>query len=108
MTGDPHRLAATLQAAGAALGDLVGTHQAAADVVLAKAVPATPRRTGRLAATVRSDVVTTGYQITADTRYAAAVHARRPWIAQAIAATEADQIAVYATHVQNVVATIES
>lgn len=108
MPGDPARLAASLKAAGEQLADLTGAHEAAARVVLAKAVPDTPRRTGRLAASVRSDVRPTGFQIVAATPYAAIVHARRPWIAQAVDATATDQVDVYVDHLSTIAATIES
>lgn len=108
MPGDPDRLAATLKAAAEKVADLTGAHEAAAQVVLAKAVPDTPRRTGRLAASVRSDVHPAGFQIVAATPYAAIVHARRPWIAQAVDATTTDQVEVYTDHLTTIAATIES
>lgn len=98
MALDPGRLAADLDTAAEEVGDLTGVHTTMARVVLTAAQPKTPRRTGRLAASLRSDVDSTGFAIVSDTRYAPYVHARRPWIAQAITATTNDQVDLLADH----------
>jgi hypothetical protein len=51
-----------------------------------------PRRTGRLAASLRSVVDATGYSIVSAVPYFAAVHARRPWVADIVTATAAQQV----------------
>ena len=77
----------------AAVHDLTPANDAAAAITLPIAVERSPRRTGRLAASLRSVVSAHGYGIVSDVRYAVAVHARNPWIAQIVTAREAEQVA---------------
>lgn len=108
MAGDPDRLAATLKAAADKVSDLTDAHTVAARVVLSAATPKTPRRTGRLAAGLRSVVGPHGFTIAAAAPYAAPVHAARPWVTDAIAATTDDQVDVYRGALVDIVNTIEA
>jgi hypothetical protein len=108
VAGDPDRLAATLKAAAAKVADLTDTHTAAARLVIVAAAAKAPRRTGRLAAGHRPDVARAGYTITNVMQYAAPVHAARPWLTQAIAATTDDQTALYRAELETIADTIES
>lgn len=88
MSSNAEQIAASIEAAGDRLDDLTPAAEAAADEVLPVVVADAPRLTGRLAASLRSVVVASGFSIESDERYAPIVHARRPWIADAIAARE--------------------
>lgn len=85
-------VADTVGALADVLRDLSPAEQAAAAIVLPIAVERAPRRSGRLAASLRTVVVADSYGIESDVPYAAYVHARQPWIADAIVATEQDQL----------------
>lgn len=73
------------------LRDMTPAASAAAAIVLPIAVAESPRQTGRLAASLRSVEVATGFSIESEVPYARKVHARNPWIADAIAAHEQDE-----------------
>lgn len=78
----------------AVLRDLTPAAQAAAAMVLPLAVERAPRRTGRLAASLRTVVAADSYGIDSDEPYAAYVHAEQPWLTDVITATEQDQLDV--------------
>jgi hypothetical protein len=63
-------LARTLGDAGRDLGDLTPAHQAAADRVAAQARARAPRRSGRLAATIRATADKTGGTVAVGVVYA--------------------------------------
>lgn len=78
------RLVATLDDAGRRLQQLAPP---GGDALVEAALPRTPRRTGRLAGTVRSFVVDQQLVLSAgggEVYYAALVHARRPWLADTV------------------------
>ena len=88
MTSNADRVADDLGDLAARLANLQPAAEAAASTVLPVVVAQSPRRTGRLAASLRSVVDATGFAIESDVPYAPKVHARNPWIADAIAARE--------------------
>lgn len=91
-----HELAHLDQAAAAA-GRLV------ADASAADA----PRRTGRLAASVRSDVLQDQPVIYSDLRYAPIVHARTPFITTQVTNRTDQVLTIYADAAQAVLATVK-
>lgn len=88
----------------ARLDDLTPAAEAAAATVLPVAVAESPRRTGRLAASLRSVVRATGFSIESDLKYAPIVHARQPWIADAITAHAAEETRAVEQYVDTLVA----
>lgn len=88
MSSNANQVADDLGDLAARLDDLTPAADAAAADVLPVAVAQSPRLTGRLAASLRSVVVATGFSIESDLPYAPIVHARQPWIAETIAAHE--------------------
>ncbi len=88
MSSNAEQVADSIEAVGDLLDDLTPAAKAAADEVLPVVVAQAPRLTGRLAASLRSVAVARGFSIESEERYAPIVHARRPWIADAIAARE--------------------
>lgn len=87
-TSNAEQVAASLGDLARRLDDLAPAADAAAATVLPVVVAQAPRLTGRLAASLRSVVAATGFSIESDVPYAPKVHARQPWIADAIAARE--------------------
>lgn len=90
MSSNAEQIADSIDGAALKLDDLTPAAEAAAADVLPVVVVQSPRLTGRLAASLRSVVVARGFSVESEERYAPIVHARRPWIAEAIAAHEAD------------------
>lgn len=87
------RLVDTLDDAGRRLVDLAPPDQAG-DVLVAAAIPTTPRDKGLLVQTVQATVVDQDLILTAGggvVDYAAIVHADRPWLADTIR-DQADRI----------------
>ena len=91
-----HELAHLDQAAAAA-GRLVGEASAAA----------APRQTGRLAASVRSDVLQDQPVIYSDLRYAPIVHARTPFITDQVVSRADQVLTIYADAAQAVLSTVK-
>lgn len=85
-------LVRSLDDAAGRLEDLTDAEHEAGQLLAQTGSRNAPRRTGHLAAShgyaVAGDVLT----VTAATPYAAAVHARNPWLSKTLAATE-DQVA---------------
>lgn len=102
------RLADTLAAASAELLDLNLTPLGTA--LVDAALPRTPRRTGKLAQTVRASVVDQTVTLTAGAAgvdYATYVHAANPWLAKTIT-DQTDRAAdLVTTQVVDVVGTIQ-
>jgi len=112
------RLRATLRKAGADLDDMKDAHAAVAAMVAAAARAATPRRTGRLAATVRGNralsraTILAGY---ASVPYAGPIHwgwprrniTAQPWLADTAALLEPRWTAVYADGVDRAIANVK-
>lgn len=106
------RFRSTLRRAGVDLGQLRAAHLGAAQVVTAAASP--PRRSGRLAATVRAAGTTTAAIVRAgfaSVPYAGPIHwgwpsrsiAAQPFLSEAAQSTEAVWAAVYTTEVQKII-----
>lgn len=91
MSSNADEVARSVDDLADALLDMTPGAAAAAAIVLPLAVQESPRRTGRLAASLRSVEVATGFSIESDLPYAAKVHARNPWIADLITAHEQDE-----------------
>lgn len=110
------RLRTTMRRAGIDMAELREVHAAAARLVAARADP--PRRTGRLAATIRAGAtqrqatVRAGY---ARVPYAPVIHwgwpARgiraQPFLSEAAQASEPAWVELYARHVEQIINTIE-
>ena len=83
-------LCRTLDRAADDFADLTPTHRKVADDILARARPATPRRTGRLASSQRTVATPTRAGVEATAPYAAFVHygthtqAAQPWLTDAM------------------------
>ena len=100
------KLRATLRKAGADMKDLTAVHREVGAIVAGAATPTTPRRTGRLASTVRAGATQTaaitraGY---ARVPYAPPIHwgwprrgiQARPWLSLAAQSTEPTWFARY-------------
>lgn len=93
MTSNAAQVADSIGDLSAALVDMSPAADAAAAMVLPVAVERAPRRTGRLAASLRSVVRATGFSIESPLPYAAVVHARNPWLANVVTAAESDIVA---------------
>jgi hypothetical protein len=103
------RLVATLDDAATALTGLQPAPQAA-DVLVATAVPITPRDKGDLVQTVAATVVDQDLVLTAGggvVDYAAIVHATRPWLADTIRDRTDQVIDTVDNQVTDIVTTIE-
>ncbi len=101
------RLTSTLEAAARDLIDLSEVHADAGRYLTGKAQAAAPRLTGRLAES-HTYTARAGYaEVTAGTPYAAAVHARKPWLASTLTKHTDDVLDIYATHVDDIVQTIK-
>lgn len=101
------RLAATLDDAGQRLQRLV---PAGGDALVSAALPRTPRRTGRLAGTVRAFVVDQQLVLTAGgggVDYAAIVHASQPWLADTLRDQVDEQLDTVLAQVTTITDTIQ-
>lgn len=106
------QLRATLKKAGVQLSDLRDAHAQVAQLVERRAAPATPHRTGRLAATLRSSgtktaaIVRAGRGTSVD--YARIVHYRfNPWIANAAADSQDSWERTYLSAIEHIIDTVE-
>lgn len=98
------RLSDTLGQAAAALLDLDAVNADAADDVLGFVTP--PRRTGRLAGTVREEHDALGFTLTAggsDAPYAPHVHKHRPFLTTALDERRQALVDRYVDHVRDAV-----
>ena len=93
---DTSDLVAGLDRAAARLTDLADVDESAAQLVLTRADSTVPRLTGFLADSASVTVVDGGAALVYSARYAAAVHARNPWAAIALDASEEDVLDLYA------------
>lgn len=103
MTSNAEQVADSIESVADRLADLTPAHDAAAAAILPVAVAQAPRLTGRLAASLRSVAVARGFSIESDERYAPIVHARRPWIAEAIAAHEQEVTTAVESYLDDVI-----
>lgn len=101
------KLRRTMAQAVDELDDLAELHQALGDLVVAAAAPLTPIRTGRLLA--GTTAVGTAHEtlVTNAVPYAAPVHARRPFMADAAADVEDAQLAEADRYIQTILDTIQ-
>lgn len=109
----------TMRQAGEDLGELKEANREAAGIVAGYGAPRTPRRTGRLAATVKARPTQTAARVTAGTPksvpYAAPIHwgwpARnirwQPWLADAANATEPVWLPRYSAEIDRIVSKVK-
>jgi hypothetical protein len=112
------QLRASLKRAGLSVQDLKDAHRQVAELVAAKAVPDAPRRTGRLASTVRpagtqsAAIVRAG---SARVPYAGPIHwghpsrgiAAQPWLAEAAEDTQDTWETTYLKALEAIIETVE-
>lgn len=102
----------TLRAAGRDLADIKAAHRAAGNVVRGRATGTAPRRTGRLAGTIRVGATATSAYVRAgraSVPYAGPIHwgwprrgiAPQPWLSEAATDTETVWIYFYEKEIQN-------
>lgn len=104
-----------LKAAEVDLAELKAAHQAAGAVVIAAAVPRTPRRTGRLAAGHRASRAQATARVTVAAVYASVIHygwaARgiepQPWLYTAAVDTEPRWLPVYEADIARILAKLD-
>lgn len=101
-------LAAALGRMAGDLGDLTAPDEAAGELLAARALPRVPRRSGRLAGTVRA----TGPTVTAGGPGVGYVHPvhngsrfmpARPFLTDTLTASTADVVDVYAAHLNTTI-----
>lgn len=108
------RLRRTLRQAGATVADLKAPHKAAAEIAGRAAAARAPRRSGRLARTVRNSATQTAGIIRAGRKsvpYAGVIHwgwPRRniranPWITEAARATEPRWVDAFMQHTEQAI-----
>lgn len=111
-------LRASLRKAGADLADLKAVNASVASMVASAAMAAAPRRTGRLAASVRGNRAVSTARISAGTAgipYAGAIHwgwpsrniEAQPFIADTAAALEDQWVKLYETGIADVINKID-
>jgi hypothetical protein len=104
----------TLRAAGDKLGDLKAVHQKVGGIVVARATGTAPRRTGRLAASVRAGRLASGVAVRSRLPYANPIHwgwpargiAAQPFLSTAATDTEPTWIQVYEAEMERIVNSI--
>jgi hypothetical protein len=107
------RLRSTLRKAGADLGDLKDANQKVGQLVAQESTPIAPRRSGRLAGSVRSARQVGRARVLAGgaaVPYAGVIHwgwparniAPQPWISTTAVATEATWLPIYEKDIQDV------
>jgi len=101
------RLARTMRAAGDDLHDLTDAHRAVGAEVVQVGRGLAPVRTGRLRSSITADAGPAGVTITAGAPYAAYVHARNPFLDDALARREAAAVATITEDVEDVLDTIQ-
>ena len=101
------QLARTLAAVADQLGDLSDLHHTLGDIIVAAAGPLTPVRTGALLAATTAIAGPTETTIINAQDYAAAVHARRPFLESAATGTEAQQLAAANAYLQGLLNTVK-
>jgi hypothetical protein len=101
------RLRAELNRAADMLDDLRPVNRDAAQIIASAASPRTPRKTGRLAASVSIVATPDDASVSYGAPYARAVHSKRPWLYDAAVQTEPRVIARYYEELDRVLANIE-
>ena len=105
-----------LKKAGGDLGELTTLHREVGRVVLARGESTAPRRTGDLAASLRSSPTRTKARVTSRLPYAAPIHwgvpARginpRPWLSDAAVQTESTWADLYRRKVEELITEVEN
>lgn len=109
----------TLKRAGVDVQDLKDAHKAAAEIVRVAAAPHTPRRTGRLAGTLKASGAQSIAKVTAGTPrtvpYAGVIHwgwkrrhiTAQPWITDAAQSTEPRWQNTYLDAIEAVIQKVE-
>ena len=101
-------LVSSLDDAARALEANQAAHDAAGRLLVAKAEPRTPRRTGTLAAGVRYDAADGVTVLADDVRYAPFVHAAQPWLAETIDDQVTPVVEIFRDEVEQIVHTIHT
>lgn len=101
------RLIRSLEDAAADLAQLDEAAREAGELAAGKGAADAPRQTGYLSSTVDYELVDTGFALVAAAPYAAAVHARDPWLARTVTELEDRIVTTYADEVADVVAHIK-
>lgn len=113
------QLRATMRRAGVELTDLTDANRAVASTVATAAAPSTPRRTGRLAASVRPGATQTQAIVRAGGAalpYALPIHwgwprrhiTAQPWLSRAAQDTEPGWLPIYQTAIDRIIDKIRS
>lgn len=105
-----------MKKAGSDLGDLTQVHRDVGTVVLGRATSTAPRRTGALAASLKSAPTRTKARLSSRLPYAAPIHwghpARgiepQPWLSEAAVATESTWAELYRVRVTELLEEIEA
>lgn len=112
------QLRASLKRAGIDVQDLKAAHKQVADMVAEKSAPRAPRRTGRLAGSVRASGTASAAIVRAGRKavpYAGPIHwghesrgiAAQPWLAETAERTQETWENTYLKAIQAVIATVE-
>jgi hypothetical protein len=101
------RLVDTLQSAADQLTRLDDAAETSGALLVQRAGQNAPRRTGYLAAQHTAVIHAGSVQIVNSARYAAAVHARKPWLSHTLADNVDQVTTIYADQVADLVETIE-
>lgn len=101
------QLVQSLDSAAHELAHLDQAAAAAGHLVAQASAAEAPRRTGRLAASVQSDVLDSEPVIYSDLRYAPFVHARAPFITSQVTGRTDQVLTIYADAAQAVLATVK-
>jgi hypothetical protein len=108
-------LVASLEDAARALGSMDEAAAAAARFILDSSSPGAPRQTGRLAASVRSDVVASEPVVFTDLPYGPVIHwgwaarhiTARPWIQDSVIAHQDQLVGIYAEQAQVILGNVK-
>lgn len=104
------RLVSTLDQAAEDIQDLAEGHHAAGQVLATAGQASAPRLTGALAATVTYQVGHGLVSLTAGSssvRYAAAVHARHPWLTRTVHAKQDEVVDAYLEATEQVLSQVQ-
>lgn len=97
---------ASLDAAAAEVAGLLDAHRDAGHLLADHAEHAAPRKTGYLAARHQTIVVAGRVEVVNATRYARAVHARRPWLASTLRDLKQQLLDIYSNAIAKAVGLI--
>lgn len=114
LSGDD-RLQRELVAGQRALADMKSTHAKAAQVIQRAALPGTPRRTGRLAASQKVTAGPTEGMVTSHLVYAPVIHwgwrahniDPQPWLSKAAQSSQPQWLNVYEREIERILSNCE-